>query len=107
MTSLSVGLWFSALNVKYRDFQYTIPFIIQIWLFASPVVYPVSMLPPEWQYIYALNPMVGVIEGFRWALLGTKPPEAIILVSVCVVIVLLIGGLFYFKKMEQYFADVV
>lgn len=107
LTSLAVGLWLSALNVKYRDFQYTIPFLIQIWLFASPVVYPASMLPQSWQYIYALNPMVGVIEGFRWALLGTKPPELLILVSVGVVIVLLIGGLFYFKRMEQYFADVV
>ena len=107
MTSLAVGLWLSALNVKYRDFQYTIPFLIQVWLFASPVVYPVSMLPQSWQYVYALNPMVGVIEGFRWALLGTKPPEALILVSVGVVVFLLAGGLFYFKRMEQYFADVV
>jgi lipopolysaccharide transport system permease protein len=107
LTSLAVGLWLSALNVKYRDFQYTIPFLIQLWLFASPVVYPVSMLPQSWQYVYALNPMVGVIEGFRWALLGSKPPEALILVSVGVVIILLIGGLFYFKRMEQYFADVV
>lgn len=107
LTSLAVGLWLSALNVKYRDFQYTIPFLIQIWLFASPVVYPASMLPQSWQFIYALNPMVGVIEGFRWALLGTNPPEAMILVSVGVVVVLLVGGLFYFKRMEQYFADVV
>jgi len=107
MTSLSVGLWLSALNVKYRDFQYTIPFLIQLWLFASPVVYPASMLPQSWQLIYALNPMVGVIEGFRWALLGTNPPESLILVSVGVVVLLLIGGLFYFKRMEQYFADVV
>jgi lipopolysaccharide transport system permease protein len=107
MTSLSVGLWLSALNVKYRDFQYTIPFLIQLWLFASPVVYPASMLPESWQFIYALNPMVGVIEGFRWALLGTNPPEAIIMISVGVVVLLLVGGLFYFKRMEQYFADVV
>lgn len=107
MTSFAVGLWLSALNVKYRDFQYTIPFLIQIWLFASPVVYPASMLPQSWQFIYALNPMSGVIEGFRWVLLGTNPPEAMILVSVGVVILLLVGGLFYFKKMEQYFADVV
>jgi lipopolysaccharide transport system permease protein len=107
LTSLAVGLWLSTLNVKYRDFQYTIPFLIQLWLFASPVVYSASLLPPSWQFIYALNPMVGVIEGFRWALLGTKPPEAMILVSVGVVILLLIGGLFYFKRMEQYFADVV
>ena len=107
LTSLAVGLWLSALNVKYRDFQYTIPFLIQLWLFASPVVYPASLLPQSWQYVYALNPMVGVIEGFRWALLGTNPPEAMILVSVGVVILLLVGGLFYFKRMEQYFADVV
>ena len=107
MTSLAVGLWLSALNVKYRDFQYTIPFIIQIWLFVSPVVYPASMIPQQWQFLYALNPMSGVIEGFRWALLGTNPPEAMILISVGVVVFLLVGGLFYFKRMEQYFADVV
>jgi lipopolysaccharide transport system permease protein len=107
LTSLSVGLWLSALNVKYRDFQYTLPFIIQLWLFASPVVYPSSMLPEQFQLLYALNPMVGVIEGFRWALLGTNPPGGMILVSTSVVILLLVGGLFYFKRMEQYFADVV
>jgi lipopolysaccharide transport system permease protein len=107
MTSLAVGLWLSALNVKYRDFQYTIPFLIQLWLFASPVVYPSSLLPEQFRLLYGLNPMAGVIEGFRWALLGTKPPEAMILVSVGVVILLLVGGLFYFKRMEQYFADVV
>jgi lipopolysaccharide transport system permease protein len=105
--SLSVGLWLSALNVKYRDFQYTLPFIIQLGLYASPVVYPSSMIPEQYRIFYGLNPMVGVIEGFRWALLGTKPPEAMILISVGVVIVLLVGGLFYFKRMEQYFADVV
>jgi lipopolysaccharide transport system permease protein len=107
MTSLAVGLWLSALNVKYRDFQYTIPFLIQFWLFASPVVYPSSLLPAQFQFLYALNPMAGVIEGFRWALLGTTPPRGMILISTGVVILLLIGGLFYFKRMEQYFADVV
>jgi lipopolysaccharide transport system permease protein len=107
MTSLSVGLWLSALNVKYRDFQYTIPFLIQLWLFASPVVYPSSLLPEQFQLLYALNPMAGVIEGFRWALLGTAPPSGMILVSTIVVILLLTGGLYYFKRMEQYFADVV
>ena len=107
MTSLAVGLWLSALNVKYRDFQYTIPFLLQLWLFASPVVYPSSMLPEQFQLLYALNPMAGVIEGFRWALLGTTPPDGMILISTGVVILLLIGGLFYFKRMEQYFADVV
>ena len=107
MTSLAVGLWLSALNVKYRDFQYTVPFLIQIWLFASPVVYPSTMLPAQFRLLFGLNPMAGVIEGFRWALLGTTPPEAMILVSVGVVVILLIGGLFYFKRMEQYYADVV
>ncbi len=107
LTSFSVGLWLSALNVKYRDFQYTIPFLIQIWLFASPVVYSSSILPEQFRLLYGLNPMTGVIEGFRWALLDTNPPELMILVSVGVVLLLLVGGIFYFKRMEQYFADVV
>jgi len=107
ITSLSVGLWLSALNVKYRDFQYTIPFLIQIWLFASPVVYPSSLLPDNWQILYGLNPMAGVIEGFRWALLGTNPPGAMIWVSLGVVILLLVSGAFYFRRVEQYFADIV
>jgi lipopolysaccharide transport system permease protein len=107
MTSLSVGLWLSALNVKYRDFQYTVPFLIQIWMFASPVVYPASMVPQQFQFLYALNPMTGVIEGFRWALLGTNPPTTMIFISLGVVIALLVSGVFYFRRMEQYFADIV
>lgn len=107
ITSLAVGLWLSALNVQYRDFQYTLPFIIQFWLFASPVVYPSTLLPESIRWLYGLNPMAGVIEGFRWALLGTTPPDALIGVSVAMVIVLLFGGFFYFRKMEQYFADIV
>ena len=107
MTSLAVGLWLSALNVKYRDFQYTVPFLIQIWLFASPVVYPASMVPEQFRFLYALNPMSGVIEGFRWALLGTNPPSTMIFISLVVVIVLLVSGVFYFRRMEQYFADIV
>jgi lipopolysaccharide transport system permease protein len=106
-TSLGVGLWLSALNVKYRDFQYTVPFIIQLWMYASPVVYPASMLPEAIRPFYGLNPMAGVIEGFRWALLGTEIPGSIIFVSVGVVIVLLFSGLFYFRRMEQYYADIV
>jgi lipopolysaccharide transport system permease protein len=106
-TSFGVGLWLSALNVKYRDFQYTIPFLIQIWLFASPVVYPSSMLPQQFQILYGLNPMAGVIEGFRWALLGTNPPSYMILVSLVIVALIVITGLFYFRRMEQYFADVI
>ena len=107
MTSLAVGLWLSALNVKYRDFQYTVPFLIQIWMFASPVVYPASMVPEQFRFLYALNPMTGVIEGFRWALLGTNPPTTMIFISFVVVIVLLVSGVFYFRRMEQYFADIV
>jgi lipopolysaccharide transport system permease protein len=107
MTSLAVGLWLSALNVKYRDFQYTVPFLIQIWMFASPVVYPASMVPQQFRFLYALNPMTGVIEGFRWALLGTNPPTGMIFISLGVVIALLVSGVFYFRRMEQYFADIV
>lgn len=107
MTSLAVGLWLSALNVKYRDFQYTVPFLIQIWMFASPVVYPASMVPEQFRFLYALNPMTGVIEGFRWALLGTNPPTTMIFISLGVVIALLVSGVFYFRRMEQYFADIV
>lgn len=106
-TSLGVGLWLSALNVQYRDFQYTVPFLIQIWLFASPVVYPSSLLPEPYRMIYGLNPMAGVIEGFRWALLGTTPPSSLILVSVVAVVTILISGAFYFRRMEKTFADVV
>ena len=106
-TSLGVGLWLSALNVKYRDFQYTVPFLIQIWMFASPVVYSSSLVPASLRVWYGLNPMAGVIEGFRWALLGTGMPSAMILVSVGMVIVLLVSGMFYFRRMEQYYADIV
>ncbi|MEI7856635.1 MAG: ABC transporter permease [Methanomicrobiales archaeon] len=106
-TSLGIGLWLSALNVKYRDFQYTVPFIIQLWMYASPVVYPASMIPEAIRPLYGLNPMAGVIEGFRWALLGTEIPGPMILVSVGVVAVLLVSGMFYFRRMEQYYADIV
>jgi lipopolysaccharide transport system permease protein len=106
-TSLGIGLWLSALNVQYRDFQYTIPFLIQLGLFASPVVYPASLVPESVRFLYGLNPMAGVIEGFRWALLGTAMPGAMILVSVGMVVILLVSGAFYFRKMEQYYADVV
>ncbi|MFA6333577.1 MAG: ABC transporter permease [Methanoregula sp.] len=106
-TSLGVGLWLSALNVKYRDFQYTVPFLIQIWMFASPVVYSSSLVPEALRPIFGLNPMTGVIEGFRWALLGTGAPSTMVLVSVGMVIVLLVSGMFYFRRMEQYYADIV
>ena len=108
MTALAVGLWLSALNVQYRDVRYTINFLVQFWLFATPVAYPSSIIPAQWRVVYGLNPMVGVVEGFRWSLLG-KPesPSAVVLVSTIVVVTLLVGGLFYFRRMEQQFADVV
>jgi lipopolysaccharide transport system permease protein len=107
MTSLGVGLWLSAFNVQYRDFQYTLPFLIQLWLFASPVVYPSTLLPEAYRWIYGLNPMAGVIEGFRWALLGTNPPSTMIAFSFVIVMVLLTTGAYYFKRMEKTYADVV
>jgi lipopolysaccharide transport system permease protein len=107
LTSLSVGLWLSSLNVQYRDFQYTLPFLIQLWLYSSPIVYSSNLIPAKYQTIYGFNPMAGVIEGFRWLLLGTPPPNQMILFSAFVVIVLLVSGIFYFKRMEQYFADIV
>lgn len=108
MTALSVGLWSSALNVRYRDVGSIIPFLAQIWMYASPVAYPVSMVPEQWRLLYSLNPMVGVIEGFRWALLGNGNPDfKIMAVSAVVVAFLLVGGIVYFKKMEQSFADVI
>ncbi len=108
MTALSVGLWLSALNVQYRDVRYTINFLVQFWLFATPVAYPSSIVPAKWRALYALNPMVGVVDGFRWTLLG-KPesPGLPLLVSMIVVFLLLIGGLYYFRRLEQQFADIV
>jgi lipopolysaccharide transport system permease protein len=104
---LGVGLWLSALNVQYRDIRYTVPFLIQLWMFATPVVYPSSLLSEPWRTLYGLNPMVGVIEGFRWALLGTSPPSAMIGLSAVVSVVLLVTGLFYFRRMERTFADII
>jgi lipopolysaccharide transport system permease protein len=108
VTALAIGLWLAALNVRYRDVGYVVPFLIQFWMFASPVAYPVSLVPEKWRLLYSLNPMAGVIEGFRWALLGNARPEfAVVAVSTGVVIVLLIAGMVYFKRMERTFADLV
>ncbi|MBB3086879.1 ABC transporter permease [Geodermatophilus sabuli] len=108
MTAFAVGLWLSALNVRYRDVRYTLPFIVQVWLFASPVAYPSSLVPEALRPLYGINPMVGVIDGFRWALLGdVEAPGWSFLVSVGVVIALLVGGLAYFRRMERSFADAV
>ncbi len=108
VTSLGVSLWFSAMNVQFRDVQYIIPFLTQFWLFATPIAYPSSLLSEPWRTIYAINPMVGVVEGFRWALLGTNTvPGPMIIVSSLVALLLLISGLFYFRRLEKTFADVV
>jgi len=106
-TALAVGLWLSALNVQYRDVRYTIPFLTQFWLFATPIAYSSSLVPERWRALYGLNPMAGVVEGFRWALLGKDPPGLLLAVSATVVVLLLIGGLYYFRRMEKTFADVV
>lgn len=108
LAALAVGLWLSALNVQFRDVRYTIPFLAQLWLFATPVAYPASLVPAEYRTLYGLNPMAGVVEGFRWALLGTEAPDwGLLAASAAVVAVLLIGGLFYFRRTERTFADVV
>src|SRR5262249_40587577 len=107
-TALAVGLWLSALNVRYRDVGHTIPFIVQVWMYASPIVYPVSMIPEKYRFFYGLNPMVGVIEGFRWALLGIPSPDfSVMAISATVVLLLLSGGVIFFRNMEKTFADVV
>jgi lipopolysaccharide transport system permease protein len=107
VTALGVGLWLSAINVRYRDVRYVIPFLVQLWLFASPVIYASSLLPARFQWAYGLNPMAGVIEGFRWALLGTAPPGTMMAISMAVVVVIMISGAFYFRRSEKIFADVV
>jgi lipopolysaccharide transport system permease protein len=108
VTALALGLWLSALNVRYRDVTYTIPFLIQVWMFASPVVYPVNLIPEEWRFLYSLNPMAGVIEGFRWALLGKASPDfSVMAVSALVVVLLLASGVIFFRNMERTFADII
>lgn len=108
VTSLAVSLWLSALNVEYRDVRYVVPFLTQFWLFATPIAYSSSLLQEPWRTVYGLNPMVGVVEGFRWALLGTNTkPGLMIAVSTLAAIVLLISGAYYFRRMEKTFADIV
>jgi lipopolysaccharide transport system permease protein len=108
VTALGAGLWLSALNVNYRDINHILPFITQFWLFITPIVYPTSMVPERWQLIYALNPMAGVVEGFRWALLNSNAaPSYMLGVSAAIALALLVSGLFYFRRMERTFADTV
>jgi lipopolysaccharide transport system permease protein len=108
VTSLGVGLWLSTLNVQFRDVRHVVPFIVQFWLFATPIAYPSSLLDEPWRTLYGINPMVGVVEGFRWALLGADTaPGPIILVSALAAVGILVSGAFYFRRMEKNFADVV
>jgi lipopolysaccharide transport system permease protein len=108
VTALAVGLWLSAMNVQFRDVKYVVPFLVQAWMFATPIAYPSSLLSEPWRTIYGLNPMVGVVEGFRWALLGTKTaPGPMIAVSSLAALAILISGAYYFRRMEKTFADVV
>jgi lipopolysaccharide transport system permease protein len=108
MTALGASLWFSAMNVQFRDVRYMVPFIIQAWFFATPVAYPSSLLSEPWRTLYGLNPMVGVVEGFRWALLGTDTaPGPVVFVSFFVALLIFVSGLYYFRKTEKIFADVI
>jgi lipopolysaccharide transport system permease protein len=108
ISSLGIALWLAAMNVQFRDVGYTVPFIIQFWFYATPIVYPSSLLPEPWRTLYGINPMAGVVEGFRWTLLGTDTaPGPIIFVSSVTALALLVGGAFYFRRMERTFADVV
>jgi lipopolysaccharide transport system permease protein len=106
ITALGVGLWFSAMNVQFRDIRYAVPFLVQAWMFATPIAYPSSLLSEPWRTVYGLNPMVGVVEGFRWALLGTPTtPGPMLAVSALAGLALLGSGAYYFRRMERTFAD--
>ena len=108
VTSLGVSFWFSALNVKYRDIRHVLPFVVQLWMFATPIAYPSSLVPAKFRAIYALNPMVGVIEGIRWALLGVNTaPGLMLVVSSIIAVLILVSGAYFFRRMETTFADVV
>ena len=105
--ALGVGLWLSALNVQFRDVRYVVPFLVQFWMFATPIAYPSSLLSEKWRVVYSLNPMVGVVEGFRWALFGTKVPGPMLVVSSAATIITLLAGAYYFRRMEGTFADII
>jgi lipopolysaccharide transport system permease protein len=108
VAALAVGLWLSALNVEFRDVRYVLPFLTQFWMFITPVIYMAETIPAGWKRtLMGLNPMSGVVEGFRWAMLGGNPPDAILWVSIATILVLLVTGLLYFRRMEKSFADIV
>ncbi len=107
LTALAAGLWSAALNVKYRDVRYVLPYLLQLWLLVSPVAYSTTLIPERWQTIYALNPLVAVIQGFRWALFGGQSPWDLIAGSLAVTLVLLVGGLYFFRRAEAMFSDLI
>jgi lipopolysaccharide transport system permease protein len=108
LTALAVGLWLSTLDAVYRDVRFVVPFLVQFWMFASPVAYPSSLVPERWRWLYGLNPMAGVIEGFRWSLTGRgQPPTVLLAISFGVVLLLVVGGALFFHRMEGTIADVV
>jgi lipopolysaccharide transport system permease protein len=108
LAAASVGVWFAALNVRYRDVRYAVPFIVQLWLFATPVIYPASLVPEKYRFLAGLNPMAGVVEGYRWALLGKEsPPWGLMGISMLALVVILVSGLYYFRRVEHGFADVI
>jgi lipopolysaccharide transport system permease protein len=108
LLALAVSLWLGPINVRYRDVKHTVPFLIQVWMYASPVVYPLEIVPEQWRWLYALNPMVGVIEGFRWAVIGQGVPDFTAMgVGLVLIVVLLLGGLVFFRKNEHSFADLI
>jgi lipopolysaccharide transport system permease protein len=106
-SALAVGVWLSALNVQYRDVRYVVPFLTLFWQYATPVAYSSTLIPAKWQMLYGLNPMSGVVEGFRWALLGKGEIGSLIWISVCIVLAMLLAGMVYFRRMEASFADVI
>ena len=107
LTALGVGIWLAALTARYRDFRYVLPFLVQFWFFASPVAYSSAHITQPWRTLYGLNPMTGVIEGFRWAVLGQQPPAGMLVLSVAVALFFLVTGLFYFRRVEKTFADLI
>ena len=108
VAALAVGIWLSALNVRYRDVRYAVPFLVQLWMFATPVAYAASLVPDRWRWVYAINPMTGVVEGFRWALIDTgSAPGLVLVISAAATVTLLVSGLFYFRRVERTFADVI
>lgn len=107
VAALGVGIWLAALTARYRDFRYVLPFLVQFWFFASPIAYSSEHITQPWRTLYGLNPMAGVIEGFRWAVLGQRPPAAMLLLSTAVAVTFLVSGLFYFRRVEKTFADLI